>query len=88
MVHIISSHKSYKAEYKYNRDACQQDRPKGVTLEVDASLFAIGAVLFQRDEEGLRRPISYFSQALNPAKRNYDIWDREFLAIIRGLKHN
>ena len=31
MVHIISSHESYKAEYKYIRDACQQDRPKGVT---------------------------------------------------------
>ena len=31
MVHIISSHKSYKAEYKYIRDACQQDRLKGVT---------------------------------------------------------
>ena len=32
MVHIISSHESYKAEYKYIRDVCQQDRPKGVTL--------------------------------------------------------
>ena len=31
MVHIIRSHKSYKAEYKYIRDMCQQDRPKGVT---------------------------------------------------------
>ena len=31
MVHIISSHESYKAEYKYIRDACQQDRPKDVT---------------------------------------------------------
>ena len=36
MVHIISSHESYKAEYKYIRDACQQDRPKGVT---EAGLF-------------------------------------------------
>ena len=33
MVHIISSHGSYKAEYKYNKDACQQDRPKGVTSD-------------------------------------------------------
>ena len=31
MVHISSSHKSYIAEYKYIRDMCQQDRPKGVT---------------------------------------------------------
>ena len=31
MVHISSSHESYKAEYKYIRDMCQQDRPKGIT---------------------------------------------------------
>ena len=66
----------------------QPDWFKQFKLEVDASLFMIGAVLFQRDDEGRRRPISYFSQALNPAERNYDIWDREFLAVIRGLKHN
>ena len=62
----------------------QPDWFKQFKLEVDASLFMIGAVLFQRDDEGRRRPISYFSQALNPAERNYDIWDREFLAVIRG----
>ena len=66
----------------------QPDWSKQFELEVDTLLFVIGAVLFQRDDEGRRRPISYFSQALNPAERNYDIWDREFLAIIRGLKHN
>ena len=46
---------------------------KQFKLKVDASLFAIGAVLFQRDDEGRRKPISYFSQALNPAERNYDV---------------
>ena len=66
----------------------QPDWSKQFELEVDALLFTIGAVLFQRDEEGRQRPISYFLQALNLAERNYDIWDREFLAVIRGLKHN
>lgn len=66
----------------------QPDFTKQFKLEVDASLFAIGAVLFQKDEKGQWRPISYFSQALNPTERNYDIWDYEFLAMIRGLKHN
>ena len=66
----------------------QPDFTKQFELEVDVSLFAIGAVLFQRDKEGWQRPISYFSQALNPTERNYNIWDREFLAMIRGLKHN
>ena len=66
----------------------QPDFTKQFKLEVDMSLFAVGAVLFQRDEEGQRRPISYFSQVLNPTERKYDIWDREFLTMIRGLKHN
>jgi transposase InsO family protein len=57
-------------------------------LEVDASLFAVGAMLFQRDDEGRRRVISYYSASLNAAERNYDVWDREFLAMIKGLKHN
>ena len=55
---------------------------------MDASLFAVGAVLFQRDKEGRWCPIFYFLQALNPAERNYNIWDRKFLTMIRGLKHN
>ena len=66
----------------------QPDFVKQFELEVDVSLFAVGAVLFQRDKEGRQRLISYFSQALNLAERNYDIWDREFLAVIQGLKHN
>ena len=34
MVHIIRSHELYKAEYKYIRDTRQQDRPKGITLDL------------------------------------------------------
>ena len=66
----------------------QPDFTKQSELEVDVSLFAVGAVLFQRDEEGQQCPTSYFSQALNPAERNYDIWDCKFLVMIRGLNHN
>jgi hypothetical protein len=66
----------------------QPNFEKQFELEVDASLFAVGAVLFQRDEQGKRRPISYYSAVLNAAERNYDIWDREFLTMIKGLKHN
>ena len=51
----------------------QPDLFKQFKLEVDTSLFTIRAILFQRDEEGQRRLIFYFSQALNLAKRNYDV---------------
>ena len=40
-------------------------------LEVDASQFAIGAVLAQRDSHGKMRPIAFSSSTLNHAQQNY-----------------
>ena len=34
-------------------------------VEVNASGYAIGAVLMQRDKKGKRHPIAYFSSTLN-----------------------
>ena len=63
------------------------DPEKQYFLEVDASAFALGAVLFQKDEEGRRHDVAYFSKALTPPERNYDIWDREFLAVVTALRN-
>ncbi len=51
-------------------------------LEVDASGYAVGAVLLQRKEDGKKHPIGYYSATLNEAQRNYDIYDLELLAIV------
>ena len=56
-------------------------------IEVDASGYAIGAILIQRDEKGKRHPIAYFSATLTDAERNYDIYVLEFYAIVRALQH-
>ena len=40
-------------------------------LEVDASGFAVGAVLLQKKEDGKRHPVGYYSATLNEAERNY-----------------
>ena len=37
-------------------------------VEVDASGYAIGAVLMQRDENGKKHPVAYFSSTLNEAE--------------------
>jgi RNase H-like domain found in reverse transcriptase/Integrase zinc binding domain len=55
------------------------------TLEVDASKYAMGAILQQLDEVGRLRPVGYDSQTFNNAERSYNIHDREQLAVIRGL---
>src|ERR1700682_1264598 len=61
------------------------DLERPFELEVDASAYAVGAILFQRDEQDRKRDVGYFSKALKPAEWNYDIWDREFLAVIKAL---
>ena len=58
------------------------DLERQFELEVNMLAFAIGAILFQKDKKGKQRDIGYFSKALNLTERNYDIWDREFMAVV------
>ncbi|KAM4059911.1 reverse transcriptase (RNA-dependent DNA polymerase) [Hirsutella rhossiliensis] len=56
-------------------------------LEADASGFASGGVLLQRDDKGgLVRPVAYFSKKHSAAEANYAIHDKELLAILRCLE--
>ncbi|GBE84238.1 hypothetical protein SCP_0602160 [Sparassis crispa] len=61
------------------------DKAKPFIVESDASKFATSAVLRQADINGDLHPCAYISQTLNPAERNYEIYDRELLGIIRAL---
>jgi hypothetical protein len=56
-------------------------------LEVDASGFAMGAVLLQKKEDGKKHPIAYYSKTLSAAERNYDVYDLELLAIVNAMDH-
>jgi len=55
-------------------------------LECDASNFATGAVLSQQQEDGAFHPIAFMSKAFTDVERNYQIYDKEMLAIIRALE--
>ena len=57
------------------------------TLKVNASQYTLGAVLSQRNNAGRLQPVGYFSKTLIPAKRNYDVYDRELLALVQSLEH-
>jgi hypothetical protein len=56
-------------------------------LEVDASGFAMGAVLLQKKEDGKKHPIAYYSKTLSAAEQNYNIYNLELLAIVNALDH-
>src|SRR6187551_3494369 len=56
-------------------------------LSTDASDFAVGAVLSQLDpEDQLWHPVAFYSKSLDVHERNYEIYDKELLAIIRALE--
>ena len=63
------------------------DPTRPVILETDASDFAIGAVLSQRNEENRLHPIAFHSRKFQPAEINYDVHDKELLAIVDAFKH-
>jgi hypothetical protein len=62
------------------------DLDKPFVLECDASLTATAAVLWQQDTNGDWHPVVYLSQTFNLAERNYEIYNRELLAIVRALE--
>ena len=55
-------------------------------MEADASNFATGGVLSIKCEDGKWQPVAYISKSLNEIERNYEIHDKEMLAVIRCLK--
>lgn len=63
------------------------DDSRPYRLEADSSNFATGAVLSQESQDdGKWHPIAFYSKSLNPVERNYEIHDKEMLAIIRALE--
>ena len=84
---------SYQQAFKKLKDTIVSDTilsqynpKKPVELETDASNFAIGATIRQRDDEGRIRLIAFTSKKLHGAKLNYLIYDKEFMAIIFRFK--
>ncbi|KAL0164214.1 hypothetical protein M9458_039967, partial [Cirrhinus mrigala] len=56
-------------------------------VEVDASSTGVGAVLSQKQGSALKTfPCAFFSHKLSPAEKNYDVGNRELLAIKLALE--
>jgi len=63
------------------------DLDKKMRMEVDASDYVMGGVLSMECEDGLWRPVAFLFKSLNEMEKNYEIHDKEMLAIIRGLEN-
>ncbi|KAJ8356966.1 hypothetical protein SKAU_G00197600 [Synaphobranchus kaupii] len=66
---------------------CHPDPSRQFTIEVDASDTGVGAILSQRAAlDNKLHPCAFFSRRLSSAERNYDVGDRELLAIKLALE--
>jgi hypothetical protein len=63
----------------------QPDVRKTFFIECDVLDYAMGAILSQKDKEGKLHPVAFMSKSMSPAERNYDIFNKELLAIIRAF---
>ncbi|KAI3655544.1 hypothetical protein MP638_007198, partial [Amoeboaphelidium occidentale] len=54
---------------------------KPFIVETDSSDYGIGGVLSQFDDQNVLRPVAFYSRQLNSAERNYEIYDKELLAV-------
>ena len=60
-----------------------------IFVTTDASKYAIGSVLEQKDTDNPRspiRPVAFYSRTMNPAEQNYAPHESELLAIIDTLR--
>ena len=62
------------------------DLDREIRVKVDVLDFTMRGVLSMRCENEKWRLVTYVSKSLNKAKSNYEIYDKEILAIIQCLE--
>ena len=62
------------------------DRKKAVTIETDASKYITEEIISQIEDDGFLRPIAFRSKSMGKSQCNYDVHDKELLAIILALE--
>ena len=78
---IKQAFKGAKIRRHYNPDL-------PTVVETDASNFAMAAILSQKDQEGEPHSVAFFSRSFSAAapEQNYEIHDKELLAIVEAFK--
>jgi len=62
------------------------DLDKEFRVEADASNYTTGGVLSMKCSDEMWRPVAFISKSLSDTERNYEIYDKEMLAVIRCLE--
>ena len=59
---------------------------KPLTMEADASDYALGCILSQSSDSGDLLPICFYSRKFTQVELNYPIFDKELLAVVAAFK--
>ena len=62
------------------------DPKKPIMIETDASKYVTAGIISQTGDDGILRPIAYHSKSMSKSECNYDVHDKELLAIILALE--
>ena len=62
------------------------DLDKEFRVEADTLNYATGGVLLMKGSNELWRPVTFISKSLSDTERNYEIHDKEMLAVVRCLE--
>jgi len=62
------------------------DLDKEFRVEADVSNYATGGVLSMKCSDEIWRPVTFISKSLSDTERNYEIYDKEMLAVVRYLE--
>ena len=62
------------------------DFERKAVVKTDASDYVSAGVLSQYDDQGILHPVPFFSKKHVPAECNYEIYDKELLAVVRGFE--
>jgi len=62
------------------------DIDREMRVDVDTLDYTTGGVLSTKCEDGKWRPVVFMSKLLNAIEQNYEIHDKEMLAVIRCLE--
>jgi len=62
------------------------DLDKEFRVEADTSNYITGEVLSIKCSDEMWRPVAFISKSLSNTKKNYEIHDKEILAVVRYLE--
>jgi len=78
--------KELKEQFTKEPVLAAPDIDKKMRMEVDVSDYVMGGVLLMECKDRLWRLVVFLLKSLNETERNYEIHNKEMLAIIRGLE--